>query len=380
MVGQQDASAARRVSPRVASTLVLAGVGVVTFGIHLGHLLGELDEVVAVAVGVVPPMVISAALVAGGCWLWLSSLEEAYHTRIVLWVGASTLGLGGLGASVAVYQWAHGTPQTDVPFMVVNWLATGALGGFLIGVYDARQRTLADELRREREEVAARERELGREVERLERFASIISHDLRNPLTVAAGRLELARDTRESENLAAAAAALDRMDAIIEDVLTMARDGRDVPECEREPTSLADCAAECWENVATADATLVVEGDLVVEADRSRLYAMFENLYRNAVEHGGEDVTVRVGPLDAGAGFYVEDDGPGLPDQEDLFDPGVSTEDDGTGLGLAIVREVVSGHDWEIHAVDGTDGGARFEIDGVEDAPRTPAAEATPRS
>jgi signal transduction histidine kinase len=368
MTDRPDASAPRQVSPRVASTLVLGGVGVVTFGIHLRHLLGELDEVVAVAVGVVPPMVISGLLVAGGCWLWQCSIAEEYHARILLWVGASTVGLGGLGASVAVYQWAHGTPQTDVPFMVVNWLATGAFGGFLVGVYDARKRALADELRREREEVAARERELSREVERLERFAGIVSHDLRNPLTVAAGRLDLARDARESEHLAAAADALDRMDAIIDDVLTMARDGRDVPETEREPTSLADCAAECWENVVTADATLVVEGDLVVEADRSRLHALFENLYRNAVEHGGEDVAIRVGPLDAGAGFYVEDDGPGLPDQADLFDPGVTTADDGTGLGLAIVREVVSGHDWEVRAVDGTDGGARFEIAGVEGA------------
>lgn len=101
-------------------------------------------------------------------------------------------------------------------------------------------------------------------------------------------------------------------------------------------------------------------------ADRSRLRQLLENLFRNAVEHGGDDVTVTVGELDHG--FYVEDDGPGIPeeDREEVFETGYSTSDEGTGLGLCIVKEIIEAHDWEIRVIEGTDGGVRFEITGVE--------------
>lgn len=367
MTSDHDSALERHVSSRLVSTLVIGGIGVVTFAFHLLHLLLELDELLAVGVGILPPMIISIALVGGAYWLWQSPLEKEYHPRIIAWTGVGSVGIAGIGASTIIYQWAHGTPQTDIPFMVVNWSVTGAFGGFLIGVYEARQRNLADSLRQERDEVAAREREIKREVERLDRFASIISHDLRNPLNVAKGRLELVRETCDSEDLDTVASALDRMDGIIDDVLTMAREGQEVPEDEREPVNLADCAESCWEHVATADASLEIEGDFTMNADRSRLREVFENLYRNAVEHGGEDVTIRVGPLPADTGFYVEDDGPGFPsDEERVFEPGYTTRDNGTGLGLSIVQEIITGHGWEIRAVEGNDGGARFEITGLE--------------
>lgn len=90
------------------------------------------------------------------------------------------------------------------------------------------------------------------------------------------------------------------------------------------------------------------------------------NLLRNAVEHGGEDVTVIIGALDDG--FLLEDDGSGLPDTglSELFDESSSAPEERIGLGLRIVKQVADAHRWEIIATDGIDGGARFQIIGAE--------------
>jgi signal transduction histidine kinase len=97
---------------------------------------------------------------------------------------------------------------------------------------------------------------------------------------------------------------------------------------------------------------------------------VLENLFRNAIEHGRSDVTIRVGTLSDETGFYVEDDGPGIPSdtRDEVFEQGYSTADDGTGFGLSIVREIAEAHGWEISATDSAEGGARFEIRGVDTA------------
>ena len=95
---------------------------------------------------------------------------------------------------------------------------------------------------------------------------------------------------------------------------------------------------------------------------------MFENLFRNSVEHGGADVVVRVGDLPDGSGIYVEDDGAGIPadERDEVFVDGFTTEASGTGLGLTIIQQVVSAHGWEIAVTESAEGGARFEITGME--------------
>ncbi len=208
-----------------------------------------------------------------------------------------------------------------------------------------------------------REAELRRENDRLEEFASVVSHDLRNPLEVALGRTALLREKLDSEHVRETADALDRMTAIVEDTLTLARQGRTVGDTER--VSLTALVGRCWDTVDTAGATLEVEDDMVVRADGDRLRNVFENLFRNAVTHGGEGVTVRVGRTEGG--FYVEDDGPGIPAEERdaVFDPG-QTGADGTGFGLTIVKRIAGAHGWDVRVVDGDEGGARFEFTGVD--------------
>jgi signal transduction histidine kinase len=208
--------------------------------------------------------------------------------------------------------------------------------------------------------------ELERQNERLEQFASMVSHDLRNPLTVAKGNVDLARADRDAEELDTAVAALDRMESLIDDMLALARQGQ--PIDAPEPVDLSALAEECWIMVDSDGADLVVTDDLTIQADPNRLRQLLENLFRNSVEHGGDDVTITVGRLADGDGFYVEDDGPGVPeaDRERVFESGVTTNQDGTGFGLAIVGEIVDAHGWKIHATESAVGGARFEITGVD--------------
>ena len=265
-----------------------------------------------------------------------------------------------------------------------------------------------------------RERRLQRQNDRLEEFASVVSHDLRNPLTVARGYLELAAETGDEEYFHRVEEAHDRMEAIIEDLLTLARRGETLTDVS--PVALNTVASVAWDGVAVGDATRDVRVDGLVVADRGRLRQLFENLFRNAVEHGstssrtgsddavehgstsnqtssgdavehgstssqtGSDdavehgstgtqsssdgVAVVVGPLDDG--FYVEDDGPGIPEsaREDVFERGYTTHEAGTGFGLPIVETVSEAHGWSVTLTSSSSGGARFEFTGVETTDR----------
>ncbi|MEF8841289.1 MAG: PAS domain-containing sensor histidine kinase [Haloarculaceae archaeon] len=236
-------------------------------------------------------------------------------------------------------------------------------------------------------------RELERQNERLDEFASVVSHDLRGPLSVAQGYLSLAREGRDSDELAKAADAVERMGDLVDDLLALAREGEAVGETT--PVDLGDTAGRAWEGLG-AVGTLELASPPTVEADPSRLRALLENLFRNAVEHGstdleagdidgavereeaggtagtqpadggenGDGITVRVGTLPDRNGFYVEDDGQGIPedDREQVFESGYTTSEDGTGFGLAIVRTIAEAHDWSVTLTENEAGGARFEF------------------
>ncbi|MFB6235736.1 MAG: PAS domain-containing sensor histidine kinase [Halopenitus sp.] len=217
---------------------------------------------------------------------------------------------------------------------------------------------------REITERKRRERELERQNERLEKFARVVSHDLRNPLNVAEGRLDMARQDCDSEHLEVVASELDRMESLVEDLLTLAQQGRPVEDAV--PVDLDDLARESWDHVRTYDASLTVETDRTIPADRSQLRQLLENCFRNSVEHGGTDVSVTVGDVDSG--FYVADDRCGFPEQDgdQMFESGYTTSVSGTGLGLAIVEEVAEAHDWTVRATESEAGGARIEIRDTE--------------
>jgi PAS domain S-box-containing protein len=218
-----------------------------------------------------------------------------------------------------------------------------------------------------------RERRLKRENERLDQFATIISHDIRNPLQVARGQMEYAHETGDEEAFQKSYNALDRIEDIIQDVLTLAKQGQSVEQTVT--TDLDEIARDAWENVSTEDMSLSVIGDSKIQADPGRLQELFENLFRNSLEHGDPPVTVTVGTLDTMltttrsgqndlTGFYVSDDGIGIPEDErdNVLESGYTTAHDGTGFGLSIVKQIAEAHRWEVNVTEGHSGGARFEF------------------
>jgi len=213
------------------------------------------------------------------------------------------------------------------------------------------------------------ERELEKRNDRLNEVASIVSHDLRSPLNVANGHLAIAHDS-DDDHLAEVAHALDRMEELVDDLLTLAHEGERVSEIES--VDLAAAVEDCWRNVSTTETAPHVDTDLVIRADPDQLRHLLENLLGNALRHGGADVTVTVGDLDDG--FYVGDDGPGIPeaDRETVFDSGYSTAADGTGVGLSIVQTIADAHGWSVAVTESETGGTRFEIRGVGCESRAP--------
>ncbi|MFB6227194.1 MAG: hybrid sensor histidine kinase/response regulator [Halobacteriales archaeon] len=213
---------------------------------------------------------------------------------------------------------------------------------------------------------------------RLEKFASVVSHDLRSPLSVAGGRATLAQKQcaagkSAEEHFEILQESLDRMDELIDDLLTMTRTGQIIETVES--VSLSGAVAKSWEEASTGEATLDLQipEDTTVEADPNHLRRVLMNLIRNSVEHNDPPLTVRVGvaegtegpeSAESPAGFFLEDDGTGIPDDErdDVFDYGHTLSGDGTGYGLSIVADIVDAHGWDISLSDSAAGGARFEI------------------
>jgi len=216
------------------------------------------------------------------------------------------------------------------------------------------------------------ERELEAQNDRLKRYGQTVAHDLRNPLALLDAELKQFQATVDGtdESVDADAvrllctdigATVDRMQTLIDDLLAMAEQGQRV--LDSEPTSIEAIATDAWSQIDTASATMSVEdGD--VGADPDRLRELLSNLFRNAIEHAGNDVHVTVRPLDFTEGFAVEDDGPGIPadEREDVFERGFTTAEAGTGFGLAIVERIAHAHGWSVSVTEGRAGGARFEF------------------
>jgi signal transduction histidine kinase len=241
--------------------------------------------------------------------------------------------------------------------------------------------------------------------DQLERFADVVAHDLRNPLSVASGSVELAREEEDHRALSMASDAIERMETLVDEVLESAATQGAVADAEA--IELSSFAVEHWRYVPTEEARLTIETDRKVRADRELLSRLFENLFSNAVEHGstssqpeaddavehgstsprprdedavehgstssrtGSDgVTITVGATDRG--FYIADDGPGLPGggDRDVLAEGFAGDDGGTGLGLAIVKRITDAHGWDVEVGESTAGGARFDFVLPEDGGR----------
>jgi|AntDeeMetagen285_2_1112576.scaffolds.fasta_scaffold00276_5 PAS domain S-box-containing protein len=206
------------------------------------------------------------------------------------------------------------------------------------------------------------EAELKARIKQLDQFASMVSHDLRNPCSSIRAKVMLYEETGDPERLQGIESEVERIEEIVTDMLTLAQSGS--VDSDTEPCSLRAVATESWDRIDTQQATLSVETDLTVEADRSQLRSLFENLFKNSVGHGGGDVTVIVDALADHAGFAVSDTGSGIPAdiRDAVFDHGFSTGYGGTGTGLTIIGHIADAHGWTVDLTESNSGGARFEF------------------
>ncbi|WP_123535633.1 ATP-binding protein [Halosimplex salinum] len=291
------------------------------------------------------------------------------------------------GESIREREERHGPPEAG------RWLKTTKIpwrdGDHTRGLVGVSQ-DVTDEKRKIRD-LRAQNR-------RLDDFTSFVAHDLRNPLHVAMAYQEFAR---EGDEAAAdrVSDALDRMEELVDNMSELAASGGTAP-APVGGVQFHSFLQVVWDEVAPATATLdiAMPPETTLYTNRLQLKPLFENLFKNSLEHGstdgrpraddahryaGADVTVRVGIT--GDGFFVEDDGPGIPDdeREDVLEDGYTTAASGTGTGLAIVSEIADTHGWDVRIVESAEGGvpdgdgesgaresdrspgARFEFDNV---------------
>lgn len=203
------------------------------------------------------------------------------------------------------------------------------------------------------------ENELKEKINRLEEFSNIVSHDLRNPLSIIKTHIEfLENKYSQDKDIRKIRDATERTEEIINNLLMLVKE----ESIELEKIDIEKIAKECWKNIITENADLQAE-KIEIMADRKKLKNLFENLFRNSIEHSEDSIEIYIGKLENG--FYIEDDGPGIPEEkrDNVFKKGYSTSSEGTGLGLSIVKKIVESHGWEISIDDGKKlGGVRFEV------------------
>lgn len=207
------------------------------------------------------------------------------------------------------------------------------------------------------------QQELKQQNEQLKDMRRVLSHDLRSPINVAADSLQLYRETNDRSYLEKIENAITRIETLLDQVVSMSEQGMEINTTDE--TSLERVVESAWEMTEAEDAELHVENSKRLEADRSGLQQVFENLIENSIEHSAGEVTIKIGTSDST--IYYEDTGPGIPEpqRDEVFELGYTTDQENTGFGLNIVKQIVIGHGWEIEITEGEEGGARFEISGV---------------
>lgn len=331
----------------------LTVVGLASVIIIFGYSFLSPDNLTTTLVNMGSPILLSLVIAAAGVEIGRRH-DEDFVASVSVWaIVSATLG-------VAINQWyvflLGGTfPNEPFYFTVTSVSVTAAFGTATGYYYTA--------LKRKAEELEDANRLLHEKNDRLDEFAGVVSHDLRNPLSIASGNLNLARTAEDEEEremfLDKVDSAHDRMERLIDEVLSFTRQGKEA--YENESVSLKKVAEKAATNTKIPRDSLEVDADGEITADKDGIQRLFENLLRNSAEHGGDDVSVKVGSSEDCV-FYVEDDGPGIPEGErgKVSESGYTTAEDGTGFGLPIVRRTAEVHGWSVEVEESEEGGARF--------------------
>lgn len=218
------------------------------------------------------------------------------------------------------------------------------------------------------------------------KFLSVISHDLRNPISAIRGLAEylktgicgsLQPDQQEmAESIHSAAVT---MQALVTDLLDYAKFGAGKMRLQPERFNLTELIAGALtlHRVYASEKAIQLIfddhlADPMIEADPSQIRRVLDNLLTNAIKFSprGTQTTVRTGPVDDDIVFHVEDEGPGIPEGEEstLFDEFGTTSvkptggEPSSGIGLSVVKKIVEAHGGSIEVSNAEKGGARFTV------------------
>jgi signal transduction histidine kinase len=232
-----------------------------------------------------------------------------------------------------------------------------------------------DELRRLGETLNAMLARLEAALERERTFVDDASHELRTPLALHKTELELAlRYAKTPDEMRAAIASaiveVDRLSALAEDLLVLARSQQGKLALHLRRVRVADLLADVRERFAMrldeSGRSLTVQpaDGLMVDADPVRLEQALTNLIENAIEHGAGEISVSTAESDGELEIHVLDHGPGFPQEfldhafERFSRADPARAGDGTGLGLAIVEAIARAHRGSAHAANRNGAGA----------------------
>jgi signal transduction histidine kinase len=336
---------------RDAAGLVLLVAVAVALTVPHGFHAAETDETaVSLFLGALLPVLLNAALVAGTVWLARSDVAPHHFVRVASWciVGALTLAAGS-GAIVA-YQRVHDVGMADPLYVVVNSLSYGALFGFVVGVYDSRQRTAG----RAASEARDRAEQLSNQLTVLNR---LLRHDLRNSANVVKGQTTIMAERGATD---------DRLRTVYRQANDLVELGERARIIERllreegtirEPVDVTEVVDEHLERLRRDHPAADVDGiehTSVTAMTHPLVSHAVSNVLDNAVTHNDADEPLVDVSLDCDAEtvtLCVADDGPGIPDNEvAVLERGYETSLEHTsGLGLWLVNWIVDasdGHVW----------------------------------
>ena len=257
---------------------------------------------------------------------------------------------------------------------LVERTATAIAGGELSARVDERKVKSAGALARAFNSMADRVESLLRTQREL---LQAVSHELRTPLSRIHFATDLIReagdDQQREQRLNSLDSAADELDDLVGELLRYVRMESSESLVEIEELQLLPLVEEVIErqslicpNIRFDLSEELQRGDIRLNADRTLLLRALGNLLANAGRFAASRVLVDAKRTTDGVRINVDDDGPGIPeeDRERVFEPFVSTDESGggAGLGLALVRRVVAQHEGDVSAQTSPMGGARLQI------------------
>lgn len=274
-----------------------------------------------------------------GYWLPRSSLHPDTHVHVAKWLMRGMASLNFVLVLVALL----GGLENGILEQFLLLTSIGGTAGLGVGINQAKAYT--------------KTRELEEQKQKLEDFNSLLSHDLKNPLINAIGYIQVARDTREKEDLQTAEESIKKAIRILEEVSAIPVTPEDLDKKDKVRLERAFKQAH---DEMESEVDYNVE-DTAIHASRPNLVRLLSKLIENSIQHNEKQVKIEAGPMEDG--FYYEDNGKGMQDEDKskILERGYTSEG-GQGIGLYVVKRIVDAHEWHMEMTESSEGGARFEF------------------